>query len=179
MQLDFPEWLIDIPEIEFIFGLEEKFGTRYETALQEVENNIHIVTSKMSGIERREKILGITPLDTDSIEDRRFRVMARWNDTYPYTLPNLFARLNDLLGIGNYTLSIDYNEKVIICRLELTRKAMYKEVLDLMENIVPLGYALDIDLRYNQHYKLKRFTHGELKKFTHGDIRAEPIGGTL
>lgn len=177
MQLDYPDHVLSIKEIAYIFAQEEKVGTKYEDAVQNVEDDIHITTARESGIARREKILGISPLDTDSLEDRRFRVRGQWYDVYPYTMPDLIHRLDMLLGKNGYTIALDYEEEVLTLLVELTRRRMLLTVMDLLEKIVPLNITMSIGLRYNQHYRLRGYTHGDMAAMTHYAIRAEELGG--
>lgn len=172
-KIRFPEHIEGIKEIKAVYDAEEIIGIKFEDAVQETKDNIHIETARISGIERREKILGITPLDTDSIEDRRFRILTQWYDNYPYTFPDLINRLNNILGKENYTLVVDYENLMMVCRLELKRRTMYDELVKLLESIVPLNIIFDISLRYNQHYRFKGYTHKQMKQNTHDQIRNE------
>lgn len=177
MQLDYPRVILNIDEIKALYDMEEVIGGKLEDAIDGIEKDIHIATATEEGIKRREKILGIKPLDTDTIEDRRFRVTTKWTDTYPYTLQNLRSRLDDLVGAGNYTLKMDYDSMTMTCRLPLERKEMYSAVVKLIEKIVPLNIILDISVMYNRHSQLVGYTHQQLTGMTHKTIKEETIGG--
>ena len=100
-------------------------------------------SNRIRNIETR-KILKIQPQDTDSLEDRRFRVLIKWYDDYPYTYNDLLNRLNNLLGNGNYTLVVLPEEMELKCLVELTRKQMYADFEKLMDEIVPMNMTMDI-----------------------------------
>ena len=55
--------------------------------------NEFILTADESGISRFEKILGILPLNEDTLESRRARVQSRWFNEIPYTMKALVLKL--------------------------------------------------------------------------------------
>lgn len=167
----------NIDEIMAIYAAEEKVGQRLEKEIRDRDLDTCIRTATEYGISRREKILKIQPQDTDSLEDRRFRVLIKWYDDYPYTYNDLLNRLNNLLGNGNYTLVVLPEEMELKCLVELTRKQMYADFEKLMDEIVPMNMTMDIGLRYNQHETLHAFTHDYLKKYTHEQVRNTVLKG--
>ena len=106
MHLEYPECILEIDEMKAIFKVEEKTGSKFEKDITECDNNTTITDSTEFGIARREKILGIKAQDTDDLELRRFRVMLKWYDSYPYTQASLMKKMDNLLGKGNYTLAV-------------------------------------------------------------------------
>lgn len=173
MQLEYPSVILNIDQIKALYDMEEIVGKKIETFLDNLDKDININSSTEYGISRRENILGIKPLSTDTLEDRRFRVAAKWNDTYPYTLQNLKKRLDELVGKGNYSLEIDNAIPKMTARIALDRKEMYTAVYEMIEKIVPLNIVLDINLMYNTHSDLSRYTHEQLSTMTHMQIKEE------
>ena len=166
MQLNIPPVIENIEEIKAIYDAEEKVGQQLENEIRDRDLDTCIRTSTEYGIARREKILKIQPQDTDSLEDRKFRVLTKWYDDCPYTNQDLINRLDNLLGNGNYTLVILPETMELKCLVELTRKQMYNDFEQLLEEIVPLNMTIDIGLRYNQHDTLHGFTHDYLHTYT-------------
>lgn len=179
IRVEYPEVVINIKDVKAAIDAGDKISDMVDKNLEELDNNITILTSEVSGIARREKILGIQPPDTASLEDRRLEVLMRWYDTPLYTETTLRNKLDSVLGKGNYVLTIDLDKKLVECQIELTRRLMFKSVQELFEQMVPLDYLLSVVLRYNQHITIGRFTHAQLKSFTHFALRNEVItGGT-
>ncbi len=174
----FPEVVLNIKEVKASIDAGDKMSDLVDRHLTELDNNITIMDSKESGIVRREKILGIKPLDTASLEDRRLEVLMRWYDTPLYTEITLRNKLDSVLGKDNYVLIIDLDKKLVECQIELTRRLMFKSVQELFEQMVPLDYLLSVVLRYNQHLTLHKFTHGQLKAYTHFSLRNDVINAT-
>lgn len=177
MQLEIPFVIENIDEIRAIYNAEEKTGSKLETEIESKDFDAYIRTATEYGISRRESILKIKPQDTDSLEDRRFRVLSKWYDDYPYTYNDLIARLDNLLGKGNYTIVVLPEEMELRCLVELTRKQMFSDFEKLLEDIVPLNITIDVGLRYNQHNRLQNFTHKALEKYTHEQVRNEVLKG--
>lgn len=171
----YPEVITNIRDIQFIFGAEEKLGTEFENYIAELNDNLNVATARESGIARREKILGIKPLDTDSLEDRRLRLMLKWYERAPYTIRVLRQRLDSSLGAGNYVLNMDYGTLRCTCLVELTRKAMLNSVKSLLEDMLPLNIIYKVDLRYNTWEVIKKLTWGQLKEKTWGQIKEEVL----
>lgn len=171
----YPPAVWEIREIRTATEIGDLIGEQLEAALKEQDNNITIKDSEESGIARREKILGIKPLDTASLEDRRLEVLLRWYDTPIYTEVTLRQKLDSVLGQGQYILTIDLDNKTVSCLIELTRKNMFKSVQDLFEQMVPLDYLISIALRWNQYKDLKLFTYGQLKTRTYYQLRNEVV----
>lgn len=175
LEVNYPEHVENIREIQAAIRAGDAAGGRFEDACDELEDNLNISTARKSGIERREEILGIIPLDTESLEDRRLKVQLRWHEKTPYTLQALMRKLDGSLGKGSYTISINYREKLLVCMVELKRKKMVKSVNDLLEDMLPLNIAYEVRIRYNQYFKLGKFTYGQLNAYTYDELRNEVI----
>lgn len=173
MQLEYPEVILNIDEVKAIYDAEEKTGEGISKEIQLADDNINITTSTEYGIKRREEILGIYAKDTDSLEDRRFRILIKWFDSYPYTFKDLMDRMDNLLGKGNYTIAIDTDTMTMTCLLELTKRQMYNDFISLLEKIVPVNIKMDISLRYRQWMEYKETTWSELKTKTWHEMRNE------
>lgn len=173
----FPEVILNIKEVKASIDAGDKMSDLVDRHLTELDNNITIMDSEESGIARREKILGIKPLDTASLEDRRLEVLMRWYDTPLYTEITLRNKLDSVLGKDNYVLIIDLDKKLVECQIELTRRLMFKSVQELFEQMIPLDYLINVTLRYNQHGSFIKYTHAQLAQFTHFKMRNEVLNG--
>ena len=154
VNVEYPEAVLNIKDIKASINAGDKVGDVLERALFELDNDICVRSSEESGIAHREKILGINPRDTDSIEDRRLEVLLRWYDSPLYTETVLRQKMDATLGENQYVLKIDLNTKTVFCLVELTRKRMQKSVIDMLDQIVPLDYLISVALRYNTWKKI-------------------------
>lgn len=173
IKVNYPEIVLGIRDVKAAIDAGDKVGTMLEKAVEELDANISIKTAAESGIARREKILNIKPLDSASLEDRRLEVLLRWWSMPMYTENTLRQKLDSVLGAGQYTLTIDLEQKIVSCQIELTRKLMITAIQDLFEQMIPLDYLLDISLRYNQYKRFVIYTYAQLKSYTHKQLREE------
>ena len=88
INVEYPDVVIDIREIKACIDAGDNVGRILEDYLEEIDHNITIKTAEESGIQHREKILGIQPLDTASLEDRKVEVLLRWWSSPVYTENN-------------------------------------------------------------------------------------------
>lgn len=127
------------------------------------------------GIARIEKMLGIMPYDTDTIEDRRFRLKARYNQETPYTYRSLYNMIDNLCN-GDFEMSLD--GFVLKVKLGLGVRKQFAEVQNLLERIVPANIIIVVDILYNTNDTLSKFTHAQLAKYTHYQLHDEVLTST-
>ncbi|WP_270943169.1 putative phage tail protein [Romboutsia lituseburensis] len=120
----------------------------------------------LNGVKRWEKIMKITPKASETLEDRRFRIINRFLNKLPYTMTSLKQILNTLCGENEYTIDYDIATFTLKIRLNLTVKNQLDEVKRTLKHIVPTNIVQDIDLLYNTWGMVKDKTWGEMKKLT-------------
>ncbi|MGV8153436.1 MAG: putative phage tail protein [Alkaliphilus sp.] len=127
------------------------------------------------GIGRWESMLGITPKGTETLDVRRFRVLARINEQPPYTFRALESQLTNLCGQARYTLAVENVTFKIIVKVALTAKGKFDEVISLVNRMSPANMTLNFSLLYNQHLTLENFAHTQLGLYTYQQLRDEVI----
>ncbi len=140
-------------------------------AVNDLMDNQFIMTADEIGLSRWEKVLEIVPKATDTLEDRRFRILTRLNETRPFTVLQLNNILQTLCGEDNYSILI--SDYTLIVRIGLTSKSNFSDVETLLQKISPANMMIDLSLAYNQHQSLQTMTHAQLAAMTHYEIRNE------
>ena len=84
-----PDIMQGIREMKAIMAAEQVTSDQIWDAAEKAFLNQYIQTADEYGITRREKALGITPYGTDTLDDRRFRLMAMYGSDTPYTRKHL------------------------------------------------------------------------------------------
>jgi hypothetical protein len=166
-----PVVLRDVDEYKVITATQEKQFDKVDIAITDIYNNISIDSSNEYGVARREKILGIVPKGTDTLDDRKFRIKTRESESLPYTKRTLYSMLENLCGVGGFTLTIDHANKYLTCTVSLPSASNYDDVRQLLERVVPANMIIDSGLMYNTHQKLSGFTHRQLSAYTHEQLR--------
>jgi len=139
----------------------------------ELLNNQFVSDSGEPGVKRWEAILGLLPKGSDTLDIRKFRILARLNEKLPYTRRILEQQLAALCGEDGYLVEIRNGEYTLAVRVAMAAKAKFEEVGSLLGRIVPANMVIDLSLLYSSHSKLSGFTHAELSTRTHEQLRNE------
>ena len=171
----FPDVLKDVREFNMLDKAETpELKSLYE-CIAEVLDNGFIETAKEKGVARAEKIVGLSPRATDTLEERKFNVLAKYNEDLPYTVTKLNELLSILCGEKGYHLEINNSEFKLTVKVELTSKKSKTSVEELLERVMPVNMVLCVTLMYNQHKTVGKLANVELRKYTHNGIREEAL----
>ena len=166
----------EFDEIQAIMATEQKNCEELWEAITRILKDSFIYEATEYGIKRWEQIINLKPKDTDTLEIRKFRIIAKINEEMPYTYKKLEKQLETLCGKYGYQLSIDQQLYVLKVRVALTARQKVDEVEALLDRIVPCHLIIDINLMYNQHKTLIKQTHKMLHQYTHKQLREEVMG---
>jgi len=171
----FPDLLKEMREFQKLAEAENPELLFLWDELGMILDNQFLDTAKQTGVARREKMLKISPKATDTLDERKFRLLARYNENIPYTLRALHSQLTILCGKDGYRLEINYGSFSLKAKLELTNKKNFEAVEEMLERIVPVNMLLKVELLYNQHQLLHQFTHEAMKAYSHFALREEAL----
>ena len=118
---------------------------------ENLKNNLFILTCNEKGISRFESIIGIVPLESDTLESRISRVFTRWNERLPYTFKFLLSKLNSLCGANNYIINRDINKYTMEITTHLELSGQVDELDRLLDGIIPAN----IELKANNQIKIE------------------------
>lgn len=166
-----PAIFADVKEMIVHASAERPELEKLWNASDDAYNNQFLYSLTENGVERWEKIIGIVPLGTDTLEDRRFRIINRVNAQLPYTYRMMEAKLTQLCGKDGYVLSYTPETYTLKARVALTRKNQLSEVRQLLHEMAPINIIIDFDLQYRSHAMLSEYTHEFLANYTHTDLR--------
>lgn len=170
-----PQYMTEFKEMQELYsGLQPEFNLMYnkkDSAMLEC----FAITCCSFGLERYEKMLGITSLYTDSISDRRLRVLAALNGDTPYTFEKVYNKLVLLCGEGN--VYMEYAKEIYTLRvmIQLEAKSQYNAVVKMLREMLPCNIALICALAYNRHSTLGAFTHRVLSGYNHRQLVEEVL----
>lgn len=170
-----PSILLKTYEFPLLCDTEQREFNRLNTAVDEVLDAQFVSTAGERGIERYEQIFSIVPQDTDTLDERRFRVLAKINAQLPFSVRRLRQQLETLCGADGYRMEIDGGKYTLTVKVALTAKRNQQAVEELLADIVPANMVCTTSLLYNQHTDLTRFTHAQLALLTHFEIREEVL----
>lgn len=175
VQSYWPEVLSSLKEFQAIAMAENPELTDLWTDIGNAFNDQYVNDATEDGVKRYESILKIVPKATETLNERKFKILTRYNEQLPYTYKALQERLDTLCGPDGYTVELNLPVYEVKVRVRLSAQSSFNAVDDLLDNIVPMNMIIDLDLLYNKHSQLAAYTHAELSVYTHDQLRKEVI----
>lgn len=96
------------------------------------------------GIERWETMLNIVPELTDTLDDRKIRILTQLNIQLPYTWRILKQMIASFVGDGNYEMNYINDYSKLIIKIKVSSDSQYITVLNLLKNVVPQNVVIDL-----------------------------------
>lgn len=143
--------------------------------IDKVYNDQFLYTMGEDGAARWEKMLNIQPMGTDTIEDRRFRIINRLNAQLPYTFNMLKDHLTQMCGEDGYELSYNPETWSLSVKVALSAKKQYDEIYAMTTEMIPANILLYYTLIYNTYGIIGEHRHEELRQYRHEELRAEVL----
>lgn len=122
------------------------------------------------GAERWEDMLGIIPKSTDTLEQRRQRILAKLNTMLPYTHRRLIEMLAGIYGVGVVKISLDYDNYWLYADIPYSLKAKVQELFTYLRVIIPAN--LGIGFTSTTAIRQTLFSSGLVQWIKHTHIRA-------
>ncbi|MCP8381347.1 YmfQ family protein [Clostridioides difficile] len=138
-----PQILQDKEEYIKVFNVENKEIKTLHDKLKDLSNDQFLEDLTISGIKRWEKIMSITPKSNESLEDRRFRIFSKYISKPPYSERFLRNWLDNIVGEGNYELTINNATYNIHLESDARNQDWFNEVHLFVSNIKPCNMTLD------------------------------------
>lgn len=160
-------------EMAVIMETEQVEVDRLWTNVENILSDQFILEATENGVKRWESMLGVSPKDTDTLDERKFRILTKLNQELPYTLRKLEQALNNLCGNGMFSVEVSAEEYHVEIKLGLVNKNNYQEVVDVLKKMIPANMTQWVQIMYNNHNLLARFTHAEMTAYTHEQLRNE------
>lgn len=170
-----PDILKNVREFKAIMDAENPIIWDIWQAAEDLMNDQFITEATENGVAMREKMLGINPFATDTLEDRKFRLLSRYMEDIPYTRRSLESFLASLCGEDGYRITYKTNDFTVNVRVELTAKRQVDSVDELLERVLPYNMIYTVELLYNQWQTVKPFTWDQMKALTWRDVKEEVL----
>lgn len=141
----------------------------------DVLDNMFIESANEYGISRYEKMLGITFFANDTLEDRKFRVLTKYNETTPYTLRSLDEMLKNICGENGYILELIADEYTVKVQIALKVKKQAEIVGEALGRILPCNMLYSVELLFNTWKLVKNYNWGTLGVCRWQDVKEEVL----
>lgn len=123
--------------MEGLMNAEQPIYDEAETDTKFAFSRQFVVTADEKGVEQYEKILGIMPTATDSLEFRKRRVIIRLSTTPPYTLNYLKQQLTTIFGAGNFNAWVDYGKRELYVDSFINNISLFFELETFIAKVKP------------------------------------------
>lgn len=134
----FPRFYDGYVEIDAIIDTEDKAFEEIGVNFRRAINNQFIKLADETGISAYEVLFDvIADPSTETLEERRDRLLNRVSVIPYYTTIFLRNRLDSLIGAGLYNLIIDYDNYTLYLESAAKNQLYYNEIAVLMSNIKP------------------------------------------
>lgn len=140
-----PEIIREYREFEKIAASENPELEQVWQAVSDLLDDQFVRTATEKGIQRRERLLKITPHENDDLEYRKTRVLAKWNGQLPYTYRVLVSRLNQLFG-SNYDLNVLHNEYLLKIEINTFNWREFDIMIDDIRQMTPANMVIQSSL---------------------------------
>lgn len=137
-----PDWFKQIADFEEICKTETEQFEALANAIHEVADNFFFKTMDEKAVNMWEQIFDIVPDYTvETLDFRRFRVLNRLTTKPPFTLGFLYQKLDEIIGVGAWTVTIDYLNYTLYIESSSENQQYYNEVLYTINKIKPAHIA--------------------------------------
>lgn len=137
-----PDWFKQIADFQEICATETEQFEALANAIHEVADNFFFKTMDEKAVNMWEQVFGIVPDYTvETLDFRRFRVLNRLTTKPPFTLGFLYQKLDEIIGVGAWTVTIDYPNYTLYIESSSENQQYYNEVLYTINKIKPAHIA--------------------------------------
>lgn len=161
-----PPFLLEYKELNKILSVDNVYLQAVENTHWKLIDNRFFETCDTDGIARFEKMIGITPLDTDTLEDRIFRVKTKWNKELPYNYRYLIEQLESLVG-ASYDVDLDTANLTVTVRIGVGTNSMYDSVAEMLDGTLPCNIVWVLIQLYNTYNGLHKHSYSKLLNYTY------------
>ena len=171
----YPDIMKEIREFKALAEVCDEVLNKAESEIKRVYDEQFITNADSEGLSCYERITGAAKGDNDSLEERRFRLMARFAENAPYTIRALNGYLTMLCGRDGYRLERNVGEYSVTIKVALTSKKNLNAVKTLLERVLPVNMVYRAELLYNQWLTFGSKKWGELTQISWQEMREEAI----
>ncbi len=134
----FPRYYEGILETDELIKVENDIWNNLYLLLNKAKNNQFIAYADEDGIYAYEQLFQIVAdPETETLEERRFRLLNRIQTLSYYTMIYLRQKLNSLFGENNYEVEMDYLNYTLYVKSNAFNSFIYKESIATINKIKP------------------------------------------
>ena len=142
---------------------------------EDAMNDQFIESATENGVARWEKMLLLGRKETDTLPERKFRILSAVSGRLPFTVWVLREQLDSLCGAGNYQLTVDHANYKVTVLLAMAAQNEFDTVTELLQKMLPANLQIEVLVQYNRHRDLAGKVQGRLLEYTHNQLRTSEV----
>lgn len=135
----FPSIYKNFKEIDELIVGEDTLFTVAAAELDRLRANQFVNTAYEEALFEYEKMLGIYATSSETLSFRRDRILNRLKNRPPFSLPFLRQKLNEIIGVDAYTISMDYATYTLTIESAATDQSWFHEIAVTINRIKPVN----------------------------------------
>lgn len=133
-----PPWYREVLDYQQICNAEQQQFEALAAEITAVADNFFFQTMDVSTVAQWEQIFNIVPNPLiESLDFRRARLINRMSLRVPYTINFLYQKLDELIGAGNWKVTVDYPNYTLYIESSASNQAYATEVAFTVNRIKP------------------------------------------
>lgn len=136
-----PDYYKGFREIDILAEVLFYLLSQLSGDFKQILANQFVQTADAIGIERFEKMLGITAILTDDLETRRQRILSKMAVSSVFTYRVLENNLKEMCDNGEFTITSDLDNFVMDLKVRIGKKGMLDVLYDLLYTMLPAHIA--------------------------------------
>ncbi|WP_121639387.1 putative phage tail protein [Virgibacillus sp. Bac330] len=133
-----PDLLHGIREFKALTETEKLEFNQLAESIDKTLDDQFIETATLKAIERREKMLNIiADPSTESLENRRIRILNRYQTKPPFTKRYLQQQLDTLLGVGRSDVTVNPEEFILTVTTSIDNAFLFREMEYTINTVKP------------------------------------------
>lgn len=134
-----PPYLLEFREFQLVYTVLNKELQELQNHTNSMFEQFFIETMSIEGIKRMETICKITPLASDTLEERRFRILLKINKKLPHTYRSLYEWLKQNLGEANFELKVYHETYQLELMIKEYSNKLMRYIIDEIKEMIPVN----------------------------------------
>lgn len=168
-----PPHLSSIKEVAVSFDIARYLCGLFYSKLAELERERNTDTATETGIARKEKCYGVKPFETDTLEERRFRIQMIEREINIYNFKEIESFIQAMCD-GNAVVERDFSDSVnpkLKISVALASAKSFKEMTERVAKMLPVDMTLEAQIIYAKFSQYSDKTFEELSDKTFKEIK--------
>lgn len=145
----YPDILKEADEFQRIAICENPELSRLWDCLEDVFADQFIEDATVNALKKWEKALHLLPKGTDTLSQRRKRILLKMNEQLPYTFRRLEQLLTAACGTFRHKTILEPGQYKLTVKTDPMPRQAFEDIWDMLERIVPVNLII----RLLQEYK--------------------------